>query len=260
MTTLVTFDGTDLVDGDTLIVGDGGTGDTVLSSVAGVPVIDDDDVPYGDSGERAMIVDDNGAASYAGFAFTALAQARARFYFKTPAAWPASAVHSICSFTAANNGRRAGVSLAGSASPGQLRLTANGTTAVTTSPNNTVALNTWYWMEFWMNIVSSSSVLLNCRLYDLDDNLLWSPAEASGNPTGTTAAQFFYGISATTPRLILPLAHLKVTDTIASAIGVWPHEPPPVLGDVMRVVNAGSEEDRVVRMFNGTAEVPIVLN
>lgn len=73
-----------------------------------------------------------------------------RVYIKTPTSWP-SASYNVVAFNNAAHGAIAMAAFSGSGAPGQIRLLRTGGGTVIASPNNTVAVNTWYRVELQMD-------------------------------------------------------------------------------------------------------------
>lgn len=77
-----------------------------------------------------------------------------RVYFKTPAAWP-SASANIVALNTASHSSVAMLSISGSGAPGQLRLLRTGGSTVSSAPNNTMLVDTWYRVELQLNGTNS---------------------------------------------------------------------------------------------------------
>jgi|GEM_PF-1661689 len=150
--------GTGLSDGHTIVTSDAGSGDLAISTVEGstAPTVTTSSaitpaVSFAQAASQICVLNWTGLGPYTA--------SRARFFMQTPASWYASS-QAVARFSDATASTQyLGVTLRGSGTPGALSLndTTNGN--VVTTPTNTLALSTWYRVEFAIDQTAGTGYL-----------------------------------------------------------------------------------------------------
>ena len=130
----------------------GGTPPTTIGSVTvdetvGVPT--QLDAP-------ALRIESTGSAAHARWSFAAQTTVAFGFFIRTPTAWGSSSV-SIAALRLTAGATTLGIALSGTAAPGALRLTKTGGTIILQSPNNTLELDSEYYIYLFYNSVENSA-------------------------------------------------------------------------------------------------------
>ena len=239
MVTLAQLDGLGLPDGTAVGVGTAGTGDTPITGVSGSARtirLGDSQTPAVEFAQAASVADDVFWDLASGQPIVAL-----RTYLLTPAAWPASSQVLASAFsTLTTNAFR--VVMAGSGSPGSIRLSNAANANTIASANGVLSLATWYRVEALVNQTAGTARLV-VSLGDTTTVVYDSGVVAGA--FGAAVNRLRWGNFTTTPNITVRMAHYKATD---STTLIGPATPP--------VVASGRQWFR----WTGAAQVPLSLS
>ena len=214
---LLSWAGVGLSDESTLAIGSAGTGDSPLSGIRGTAAT----VETGETVTPAFECAQGAGVSSGVYWILSDAQAaaRLRFYFKTPAAWGASAMPIANIRGAIEAATRFEVVIGGTGAPGRIRVHDASSTQVVASPENTMATSTWYRVEVGFDMAVGT---LRLYLYNLAGTLLYDTNGLTSFPFSASNFQRVYiGQFNISPTLTMLYGHVRLTDDPATTIGVY---------------------------------------
>lgn len=171
-----------------------------------------------------------------------------RIYLDTPSAWN-SVSHSLVEIHLAGGGTQiaARITLAGTGSPGQLRLySADATTLVGSTPSNTLSVSTRYRIEWIVNHVAGT---MTVKLY-LGDSLTELASIGGSSNYGINQGQVLFGNYSAAATPTLNMDDFAIGD---SAVLIGPKAAPSA--PTITVWNGTAEVPATISVWNGTAEV-----
>ena len=207
--------GSGIANSHTIVASDAGTGDLAVSTVEGStgPTVNTSAtitpaISFAQAASQICVLNWSG--------LTARTKSRARFFIQTPASWYSS-TQAIARFSDATASTQyLGVSLRGSGTPGALSLNDTTNNNVLTTPTNTLALSTWYRVEFAIDQTAGTGYL---GIWDVSGNQIYDSGATALSVGSSGWTRFRWGPVVSSVTTSLLMAKLKVIEEANVTVG-----------------------------------------